>query len=573
MNDDIDLLRAYAQRGSQEAFSQLVTRHLPLVHGVARRQVRSPDLANEVAQTVFLELAGAARRLRPDTCLASWLFVATRRKAIDVIRKQTTREKHEQAAVIMSDKTSAPWAELEPLLDAAMDSLGDDDRRAILLRFFENQSLADVGRALRCSEDAAQKRVIRALDRLRDFLARRGVATVASALAADITAFAAPPVPIGLGSTIARSLPSGTSVVGATRSLLPALQKIVGVAACAGAIGFAAYEGWVLQHQQTDLRNLATVAAKWRADAADLQRARERRQAEMALAAAASTPSAPASADPDFDARIREVLTRIAQVKQRFLQNPTLAIPELALLSDSDWFGVVQEQRAWGTDQDWRQVLANVRTRAINRATSPMQAALRRYVQENSGMLPTETAQLAPYLPKSLDPAILARYEMKASGVAEEVSPNTTVIQGRRDNVIDPQYDGIGILGMRMSGIRAAQIFGSSPDGAELESAMEAAITAYRAAHGGKDPDSPDPAVLVPFFSDPVKGASFLQQATLRTGSIGYSESNAVGHAMNLYHAANHGQYAASPKDLAPYFQNPADAARYLKAVEGQVQP
>jgi hypothetical protein len=103
---------------------------------------------------------------------------------------------------------------------------------------------------------------------------------------------------------------------------------------------------------------------------------------------------------------------------------------------------------------------------------------------------------------------------------------------------------------------------------------MEEALKGYRAANGGKDPQSSqDPTVLVPFFNDPAKAASFVELVRRRINPAGYSEPNAAGHALNLYHAANHGEYPATPQALAPYFQNPADAARYLSSQTAQTAP
>lgn len=570
--NDIELLRAYARHGTQEAFNDLVRRHLPVVYGAARRQVRSPDLAHEVAQTVFLELARTSPRLRPDTCLVSWLYVATRRKAVDVIRREASRARHEHAAAVMNEKsTPEPWTTLEPLLDEAMDSLNPDDRRAVLLRFFENQSLTQVGGALNCSEDAAQKRVARALERLRTFLARRGVVTVASALAADLTAFAAPPAPAALSVSIATALPATVTATGLGSGWVLALPKVAGVAACVGALGFACYYGWALHRQRTEQHDLQAVAVRWETDASTARTERDRLKARLAQASTTAT-TAPVSADTEFDGRIRAVLKRVAQAKQRFRDNPALAIPELSLLSDSDWFAVVQEQRAWGTEEDWRESLGHIRTQAKNRATSPMQRALRDYVRENKGQLPTDVAQLAPYLqlPPNLrspmDPAIFSRYEMVASGAAEKLGPGETVIQERKSAVIDAQYDNLGVLGLDMMGVRAVKFFPGAPNGDELQTALESALKAYRAAHDGKAPANNDLSALTPYFSDPDKAASFLQQANVRMNG-GFSHPNAVGYAMNLYHAANHGQYAPTPKDLAPYFQNPADGERYIQAV------
>lgn len=173
--NDLDLLREFIRDQSQDAFTALVQRHLGLVYCAALRQVRSPQLAEEVAQSVFTDLARDAARLKPDTVLTAWLYEVTRRTAINVVRGETRRQLREQIALEMnamnatSDDLSrrnpmeADWRQIELLLDDAMHALDDIDRHAILLRFFERREFKEVGQALGHSEDAAKKRVARAL--------------------------------------------------------------------------------------------------------------------------------------------------------------------------------------------------------------------------------------------------------------------------------------------------------------------------------------------------------------------------------------------------------------------------
>ena len=248
---DLDLLGQFTGEQSQEAFTALVTRHLGLVYSAALRQVRSPHLAEEVCQAVFTNLACNAARLKPNTILTAWLYQVACHAAVDVVRREARRQAREQIAVQMSATPDQPadWSHIEPLLDEALKSLEDQDRAAVLLRYFENKSLREVGEALGASEDAAQKRVSRAVERMRDFLARRKVTIGASALAAMLSAHALQAAPVGLASTIATgavaastALSQSTTIALTKTIAMTTLQKIGITALAAGALAVGVYQ-------------------------------------------------------------------------------------------------------------------------------------------------------------------------------------------------------------------------------------------------------------------------------------------------------------------------------------------
>src|ERR1041385_8482483 len=201
---DMELLARYTRQHAEDAFAELVRRHLGLVYSAALRQVRSPQLAEEVAQSAFLDLARQAGRLRPDTILTAWLYQVTRRTAIDVVRREASRQLREQIATEMNamNANAADWTHIEPLLDEAMHALDNTDRTAVLLRYFENKSLREVGVTLGTSENAAQKRLARAVERLREFFAKRGVTVGGSGLVLLISTNAVFVAPAGLSAAI-----------------------------------------------------------------------------------------------------------------------------------------------------------------------------------------------------------------------------------------------------------------------------------------------------------------------------------------------------------------------------------
>lgn len=223
MLNDHQLLAQYVNDSSQDAFAELVARHLNFVYSAALRQVRASHLAEEVAQMVFTTLARKATSLPSNVVLAGWLHRTARYTALDLLRKERRRQAREQEALAMNNLNPDPapdWEQLRPLLDAALDQLTPADRDALLLRFFEQRSLKEIGAVLGSGEEAARKRVTRALDKLRTLLARRGVTTSASALSAAIMANGVQAAPASLGSTIvSTSLAAGlTTATGITAS-------------------------------------------------------------------------------------------------------------------------------------------------------------------------------------------------------------------------------------------------------------------------------------------------------------------------------------------------------------------
>lgn len=246
--DDSELLSAYAKLGSEAAFAELVERHAGLVFSAARRQLGDNHLAEDVCQQVFALLANKAPQLDRRTVLAGWLY----RTALHIAHRTRRGERRRilrefESSRNMSELTpSAQWEEIEPILDEAMATLDDTDRSAIVLRFFEDQPLRAVARVLGVSDDAAQKRVARALVKLRNLLADRGVVVSAGALAVSLPAHAAKALPAGgLGNILkfARPQKVARSALAKTLGLFQSHRLAVTMLAGA-AIGVSI---WVLQ--------------------------------------------------------------------------------------------------------------------------------------------------------------------------------------------------------------------------------------------------------------------------------------------------------------------------------------
>jgi RNA polymerase sigma factor (sigma-70 family) len=279
MKSDLELLRDYAQNKSEESFAELVRRHVNLVYSAALRQVRSPQLAEEVTQSVFTDLARNAGKLSNATggspVLTAWLYQVAHRTAIDVVRRESRRQLREQIASEMNamNATASDWTHVEPFLDEAMHALDETDRAAVLLRYFENKSLREVGQTLGTSDDAAQKRVSRAVERLREFFSKRNVTVGAGGLAVLISANAVQAAPVGLAVTISSAAAlAGTTLATTTTATttkiiaMTTLQKTVITAMLAAAVGTGIYEARQASRLRDENQSLRQQTAQLQTD-------------------------------------------------------------------------------------------------------------------------------------------------------------------------------------------------------------------------------------------------------------------------------------------------------------------
>jgi RNA polymerase sigma factor (sigma-70 family) len=229
--DDSALLREYAANASGDAFAVLVARHINLVYSVAFRQAGQAHEAQEITQAVFIILARKAGQLRHDRALASWLFQTTRLTANNFLRSERRRLIREQEAFMQStlnESGNEVWPAIAPLLDTAVAGLSEKDRRAILLRFYEGRNMLEVGAALGASEDAAKKRVQRAVEKLRGFFARRGVVVPAAVLSAAISANSVQAAPAMLTKVVtATAFAKGATASALTLTLIKGALKIM----------------------------------------------------------------------------------------------------------------------------------------------------------------------------------------------------------------------------------------------------------------------------------------------------------------------------------------------------------
>ncbi len=260
MTDSQQLLAEYARNGSDAAFRELVTRYVDLVYSTALRLVEGDThRAEDVAQTVFVDLARLARTLSHVVMPVGWLHRHTCFVAANTLRGERRRQSRERQAVEMNalqTNSGADFSQVAPLLDEAINELGEADRTAILLRFFEQHDFRSVGQALGSNEDAARMRVTRALEKLETLLKRRGVTASSGALAVVLGANAVQAAPVGLAVTISTAAGAGitTTATIATQTTMHwlNLKSVSAIVAAAVAAGTGTH--LVQQREATRLR-------------------------------------------------------------------------------------------------------------------------------------------------------------------------------------------------------------------------------------------------------------------------------------------------------------------------------
>ncbi|HTI68998.1 MAG TPA: sigma-70 family RNA polymerase sigma factor [Candidatus Limnocylindria bacterium] len=277
---DIELLREWVEHGSEDAFKCLVDQHIDMVYATARRLVYNPHEAEEVTQTVFVLLAKKAATLAPQTILPGWLHTTTRYVSAQMLRTESRRNRRMELLAQMELATpDTAWERIQPFWDEALSHLATLDRDAVILRFMEEKSLSEIGDALGATEEAARKRVHRAVEKLRLILSKRGIRTSSDVFIAALSGSAMEHAPVGLAATVSvAALTHGTLLASSTSTLVKSSLKLMAwskikATAVAGAVLLTAGSSWVAYEVRAHFE-AKQVAAQMAADTASQGSAR-----------------------------------------------------------------------------------------------------------------------------------------------------------------------------------------------------------------------------------------------------------------------------------------------------------
>lgn len=488
---DQQLLQAYVERRVEPAFAELTRRHLDFVYSTALRILGDAQLAEDVTQGVFLALAKDAGHLAGRSCLAGWLHRTARNLAANTVRSESRRRTREQSAAAMNQhevrEAEAVWDQIAPHLDEALGDLGEVDREALISRYFHRKSAREIGTAMGFSEEAAQKRLTRAIERLRALLAARGVRVGACGLGLAISANAVHAAPSSLMASITSALirtSARTAATSATQTFaMSTIQKTAVAAALAIAVGTGLFQTRQASNLKGELqearvresllakqveeltlagrsalRELAGVReenARLHREAAGLPKLRGEVSRLRSAAETKSDANDPAAAVLD------SWLARAREFKRLADRMPEKTIPELRLLTEEDWLelaktplGHAAEDVNLADETTARLAFSAVRAKAKDKMMRILSRALEGYAKAHDDELPSDPVQLRPHLmnrdfhgparvvefpEEAVDDTVLRRYAVLRAGKLAAVPDEKPILAERTP--VDNEYD------------------------------------------------------------------------------------------------------------------------------------
>jgi RNA polymerase sigma factor (sigma-70 family) len=476
---DQQLLREYFERQSEPAFTEFVHRHVDLVYSCALRMVRDPQLAEDVTQTVFAGVARNAPALAEHPVVLGWLHRTAQNIAANIVRQEVRRREREEKATVMNEAVNEDaWERIEPHIEEALATLKEEDRDVVLMRFFQSKSAREIAAVIGTTEEAAQRRLNRAVDRIRKFLSDRSIGIGAASLGVVLSTRAISAAPLGLADVVCRSVAQAavTQIATATATqgiLMTTTQKALLAISLAVAVGTGVYEVHRSTERQREARSAAQIvdaidtqlqamrrerdtarkeiealrneSSRLKNEAAEVHRLR-RDVSELRGHVAKSRMGGESGIEPTETALIAW-LNRTDLFKQAQYRLPDKAIPELALLTEEDWLQMAKQAEHalddtfQGDDAELnRRVLKVARERAKMKFGFLLSGALDRYRKGHNDLLPSDITLLRPYFrdreahlggsAEFVSDAMLQRYEVLQTGNFEDVPKEKAVILG-----------------------------------------------------------------------------------------------------------------------------------------------
>jgi RNA polymerase sigma factor (sigma-70 family) len=418
-------LQEYAETGSDQAFGKLVACYCDLVYSAALRRLgQDSQLAQDVAQQVFTDLARKAKSLPRDVFLAGWLYQHTCFMSSHAVRSERRRQTRERQALEMNaqnDSTDAAWRELAPILEGAMSHLNAKDRNAVVLRFFEHRPFHAVGHILGMTEDGARKRVERALDKLRAFFGRRGISVSAALLAETLNTQAVTAAPADMAAALSVTSLASTASAPSLNLLLIKLMAVTKSQIAIGGVmlglaGLIVFQAHTWARLRDENRNLSG----------------QLRQTDTRRLADTQPPASAVKLEGD-QGQLRELM-QLRAAAGRLRDQMAVATREAKLASLARQKGPADTLAA--------QIELQQRQVAKLNDSKLLALAFKMYADQNQGQSPTNLDQVASFLPDAFkkqtnvtidDFAVVYRGSLNAL-----TNPGDIIIIGEKEAVQNP---------------------------------------------------------------------------------------------------------------------------------------
>lgn len=500
---DNQLIERYRRNQDEKAFALLVERHLDLVYGTALRRVRSSHLAEEICQAVFLELAKVAGTFSNTSFICTWLHRVARNKSVDLVRRECNRKKHESIAAENHDSSSdtQQWADIEPMLDEAIETLNEQDRTAVILRYFESKSFKEIGHVLGASEEAARKRVHRSIQRLWQYFKKNGFGIHTSDFESLLTTRATILAPVGLivsVCSVVQSFAAPTALtIAAQVFTMTSLKKAVFAGVLMLSVGTCIH----LNHRSNELKHRADL---YRTDLATLTSEHDK-QSQLLKSAHAELERLKRDlndlhrlrgevsqyrADAERLKRLQTERTyakttagilefRVNKLKEKFHSIPNAWIPEMDLLDDFDWFFSVRHEI--DNEAQMRYTMSSLRRIAERKLTNQMSESLTEFKQSTGKEFPENIQELVPFLDDKMDKEMLSRWEVVPESSLDGIRMSGTEFVITQKEPVDEIFDDRLVIGSHGQG--STDFLG---DSRQLISKI---FATYRTANDGALPD------------------------------------------------------------------------------------
>ena len=235
LENEVVLLHRFAKTGDAEAFSEVVRRHAGLVYGACLRILADRERAADAVQETFFQLLRNAGNISGS--VPAWLHRVATRKAIDVVRRDSSIRQRETEYVANKGREVRKWQDISGYVDEGLSELDEPTQAILIQHFFEGRSMSDIAAGKGISQPTVSRRIESGVAKLRERLRKRGimvaVATLGGLLGENVVE-AAPAIvlkELGKMALVGGTAAAGTGVGSASAASVAGAKAAVGVLA------------------------------------------------------------------------------------------------------------------------------------------------------------------------------------------------------------------------------------------------------------------------------------------------------------------------------------------------------